>query len=70
MENTWYDFYFKECPITVAEYFYSYIERNEKIVEMIAKQFGIEYKKIESVNRIIVGILIGFHCEKGIFMDL
>ncbi len=67
VENTWYGFYFKECPITVTEYFYSYIERNEKIVEMIAKQFGIEYKKIESVNRIIVGILIGFHCEKRDF---
>lgn len=64
VENTWYGFYFKECPITVTEYFFSYIECNEQIVEMIAKQFGMESEKIESVNRVIVGILMGFNCDK------
>lgn len=59
VENTWYGFYFKECPITVSEYFYRYIEYNEEIEEMIARQFGVQREKIASVNRVIIGILVG-----------
>ncbi len=59
VENTWYGFYFKECPITVSEYFFEYIEYNEEIEEMIARQFGVQREKIESANRVITGILAG-----------
>ncbi len=59
----YHTFYFKEYPMTIVEFYFYYIEYNDKIEEMIARELGVNKEKIESIDRIIVGIFIGFECR-------
>lgn len=63
VNENYYTFYFKEFPMTIVDYYFYYIECNDKIEEIISRELGVKKEKIESINRIIVGILIGFECR-------
>ena len=56
-------FYFREVPVTIATYYFDNIENNEEIGDILSERLKIQIEKIQSINRIVTGILVGFECE-------
>ncbi len=61
--NNYWSFYLKKEKITITNFYFYYFEYNDRIEHYLSQKCKVDILKIQSMQRIITGILCGYECQ-------